>query len=80
MRVICSTKTALERQTREAVRIRRRGGEGAILNSKIFYPDSDAAPLLEDNQGISNTLHGVVVVDIGERESDQELSESLKQD
>ena len=50
------------------------------MNSKIFYPDSDAAPLLEDNQGISNTLHGVVVVDIGERESDQELSESLKQD
>ena len=30
-------KTALSRQTAEAVRIRRRGGEGAILNSKAEY-------------------------------------------
>ena len=51
-----------------------------VQSVKIFYPDSDAVPLLEGNQGIGNTLHGVVVVDIGERESDQELSESLKQD
>ena len=51
-----------------------------VQSEKIFYPDIDTAPLLEDNQGISNTLHGVVVVDIGERESDHELSESLKQD
>ena len=34
MRVIGTARTALERQTREAVRIRWRGGEGAILNSK----------------------------------------------
>ena len=33
MRLVSRAKTALERQTKEAVRIRRRGGEGAILNS-----------------------------------------------
>ena len=37
MRVIKSSRTALERQVGEAVRIRRRGGEGAILNSKSEY-------------------------------------------
>ena len=40
MRVVSSSRTALERQTREAVRIRRRGGEGAILNSKAEYSRS----------------------------------------
>ena len=37
MRVIGSSKTALSRQIKEAVRIRRRGGEGSILNSKSEY-------------------------------------------
>ena len=37
MRVIGTARTALERQTREAVRIRRRGGEGSILNSKAEF-------------------------------------------
>ena len=37
MRVVGSFKTALSRQIREAVRIRRRGGEGCILNSKSEY-------------------------------------------
>ena len=37
IRVVGRAKTALERQTREAVRIRRRGGEGAILNSKAEF-------------------------------------------
>ena len=37
MRIIKSSRTALERQVGEAVRIRRRGGEGAILNSKSEY-------------------------------------------
>ena len=37
MRVVGRAKTALERQTREAVRIRRRGGEGVILNSKAEF-------------------------------------------
>ena len=34
MRVVKFHKSALSRQTGEAVRIRRRGGEGAVLNSK----------------------------------------------
>ena len=37
MRVINNCRTALEQQTREAVRMRRRGGEGAILHSKGEY-------------------------------------------
>ena len=37
MRVVGKAKSALERQTKEAVRIRRRGGEGAILNSKAEF-------------------------------------------
>ena len=34
MRIVKFHKSALSRQTGEAVRIRRRGGEGAVLNSK----------------------------------------------
>ena len=37
MRVIESHRTALSRQVGEAVRIRRRGGQGSILNSKTEY-------------------------------------------
>ena len=37
MRVVKSYRTALARQIGEAVRIRRRGGEGSILNSKAEY-------------------------------------------
>ena len=37
MRVVSFHKTALSRQVAEAVRIRRRGGEGAILNSKAEF-------------------------------------------
>ena len=37
MRAVSFHKTALSRQVAEAVRIRRRGGEGAILNSKAEY-------------------------------------------
>ena len=37
MRVVRSYKTALSRQIGEAVRIRRRGGAGLILNSKSEY-------------------------------------------
>ena len=37
MRVIGSHESALSRQVSEAVRIRRRGGEGQILNSKSEY-------------------------------------------
>ena len=34
MKITGFYKSALSRQTAEAVRIRRRGGEGAVLNSK----------------------------------------------
>ena len=34
MRVVSNHRSALERQVAEAVRIRRRGGEGAVLNSR----------------------------------------------
>ena len=37
MRAVSYHKTALSRQIAEAVRIRRRGGQGAILNSKAEY-------------------------------------------
>ena len=37
MRVVRNFKTALSRQIGEAVRIRRRGGAGMILNSKSEY-------------------------------------------
>ena len=37
MRVVGSHRSALSRQVFEAVRIRRRGGEGSILNSKTEY-------------------------------------------
>ena len=36
-KVVSSHRSALNRQIREAVRIRRRGGEGNILNSKAEY-------------------------------------------
>ena len=53
MRVVSSSRTALERQTREAVRIRRRGGVGAILNSKAEYGRSYIPCLqLEDTDTI----------------------------
>ena len=45
-------KTALRRQVAEAVRIRRRGGEGAILNSKGEYNRCEISRLsLEQSQG-----------------------------
>ena len=34
MRVVSNHRSALERQVAEAIRIRRRGGEGAVLNSR----------------------------------------------
>ena len=37
MRAVSYHKTALSRQVKEAVRIRRRGGAGAILNSKSEF-------------------------------------------
>ena len=44
-------RTALGRQIREAVRIRRRGGEGRILNSKAEFNRSYIPRLVVDKQG-----------------------------
>ena len=65
MRVISSTKTALERQTREAVRIRRRGGEGAILNSKAEFNRCYIPRLQLEEQDIASI----------EKEEQQEIAE-----
>ena len=37
LRMVTTHKTALSRQTSEAVRIMRRGGAGAVLNSKAEF-------------------------------------------
>ena len=50
MKVVRSFKTALSRQVGEAVRIRRRGGEGNILNSKAEYRRSRIPRLVIDRQ------------------------------
>ena len=50
MKVVRSFKTALSRQVGEAVRIRRRGGEGNILNSKAEYSRSRIPRLVIDRQ------------------------------
>ena len=57
MKVIKHYKTALARQIAEAVRIRRRGGEGAILNSKGEFSRSHIPRLQvpEEDQGAENT-------------------------
>ena len=49
-RSVAHFKTALERQVAEAVRIRRRGGEGNILNSKAEYSRSRIPRLIVDQQ------------------------------
>ena len=51
MRVVTNPRTALQRQVGEAVRIRRRGGEGCILNSKSEFNRSYIPRLqLEDKE------------------------------
>ena len=50
MKVVRSFKTALSMQVGEAVRIRRRGGDGNILNSKAEYNRSRIPRLIVDQQ------------------------------
>ena len=54
MRVIGSHKTALARQVSEAVRIRRRGGETMILNSKGEYNRSHIPRLQVEEEEVTN--------------------------
>ena len=56
MKVVRSFKTALSRQVGEAVRIRRRGGEGNILNSKAEYSRSRIPRLMVDQQANKEIL------------------------
>ena len=56
LRVVGGAKTALEQQAREAVRIRRRGGEGAILNSKGEFNRSYILRLQLEEQTIVEQL------------------------
>ena len=49
LRVVKSYRSALARQVGEAVRIRRRGGEGQILNSKAEYSRCVIPRLVLDN-------------------------------
>ena len=53
MRVVGSRSTALSRQISEAVRIRRRGGEGRILNSRAEYNRSHIPRLQVEGEDIS---------------------------
>ena len=52
MKVVSQHKTALSRQIMEAVRIRRRGGEGAILNSKGEFNRSHIPRLVLEEKEI----------------------------
>ena len=77
IRVVNSSRTALERQTREAVRIRRRGGEGAILNSKAEYSRS-YIPRLQLDEGA--TLRELELEEKREEdEMDRELTKNQLQ-
>ena len=42
-KVVSTHRTALNRQIKEAVRIRRRGGAGIILNSRTEYDSTSSS-------------------------------------
>ena len=77
MRLVGKARSALERQTREAVRIRRRGGEGAILNSKAEFNRCYIPRLrLEDKEQIEEMEQK----EIEQREAEiRELDDNQKQ-
>ena len=52
LRAIKYHRTALDRQLGEAVRIRRRGGEGAVLNSKSEYSRCRIPRLIVEEQDL----------------------------
>ena len=64
MRVVRNFKSALSRQIFEAVRIRRRGGAGSILNSKAEYDRCRIPRLIVEEQD----LDGIT------KEEEQEIS------
>ena len=56
MRIVEFHKSALSRQTAEAVRIRRRGGEGSVLNSRSEYNRSYIPRLRLEEEDIAKEL------------------------
>ena len=64
MRVVKNFRSALSRQIYEAVRIRRRGGAGSILNSKAEYDRCRIPRLIVEEQD----LDGI------RKEEEQEIS------
>ena len=72
MRAISFHSSALSRQTAEAVRIRRRGGEGAVLNSRSEYSRCYIPRLQLVEEDKSKEL------EMMEEESAKELGEELR--
>ena len=72
MRAVSFHRTALSRQIAEAVRIRRRGGEGAILNSKSEYNRCHIPRLQleeEEPEGARDTLEQDLAKQIEEEQT-----------
>ena len=72
-KIVGNYRTALTRQITEAVRIRRRGGEGAVLNSKAEFNRCFLPRLkLVEEQEIS-------VMEQAEQQADKEMVEQLRE-
>ena len=70
LRAVSFFKTALERQVGEAVRIRRRGGEGAVLNSKSEFDRCRIPRLVVEEQDLEKNSEM-------ELQREQEIAEHL---
>ena len=87
MRVVGSKRTALERQISEAVRIRRRGGAGSILNSKTEYnrchiprlrvEDEEETKKREDEQ---NLIEEQIEIELDMEQATWELERTKERD
>ena len=79
MRVVRFYKTALSRQIGEAVRIRRRGGEGSILNSRAEF-DRCKIPRLVVEEQEQETVNAVEEQERLETQETQELLDEQMKD
>ena len=73
LRAVSFFKTALERQVGEAVRIRRRGGEGAVLNSKSEFDRCRIPRLIIEEQNLEKDSEM-------ELQREQEVAEHLERE
>ena len=73
LRTISFHKTALSRQTTEAVRIRRRGGAGNILNSKGEFNRSHIPRLMVEDEENRKTREQI------EREHNSKLQDKIEE-